>query len=79
MLILWFLIFLTMTELTKIVFDFVKDNPDIPSHTLAKIIYFKNPQIFKDVESIRTTVRYFRGKRGKDKLKSLIKTYGKLF
>ena len=79
MLILWFLIFLTMTELTKIVFDFVKDNPDIPSQTLAKIIYFKNPQIFKDVESIRTTVRYFRGKRGKDKLNSLINKHGKSF
>lgn len=39
----------------------VKDNPDIPSRTLARIIYAKNPDGFLNIESVRCSVRYLRG------------------
>jgi predicted phosphodiesterase len=41
------------------------------SHTLAKIIYGENTLLFKDAEEVRSTIRYYRGKKGGAHLKRL--------
>ena len=61
---------LQQENITQMIKDAVRDNPDIPSRTLAKMIYFQNVQIFKDLESVRDSIRWFRGKHGeKSRLK----------
>lgn len=37
----------------------------MPTLTLAKLIYSKNIETFKDVENVRSCLRYLRGKKGK--------------
>lgn len=46
--------------------EFVRDNPDMPSRTIARILYARNPEGYISVESVRSFVRYLRGsnKRG---------------
>lgn len=56
---------LQQESITKMIKDAVRDNPDVPSRTLAKMIYFQNVQIFKDLEVVRDSIRWFRGKHGK--------------
>lgn len=63
----------------KLVKDKLKEYPDLPSRTLARLIYHLNPQIFKSVESVRCCIRYYRGKMGNTSKKSLINKYGKPF
>ena len=63
----------------KIMKDKLREYPDLPSRTLARMIYRLNPQIFKSVESVRSSIRYYRGKDGKTSKKSLINKYGKPF
>jgi len=38
--------------------------PDVPTRTLAKRIYNKHPKFFKDVEQVRSAIRYRRGNTG---------------
>lgn len=59
--------------ITQLIKDAVRDNPDIPSRTLAKIIYYKNKQLFFNIESVRSSIRRYRGKNGKGSLKYIIK------
>lgn len=48
-------------KLSKAIENDVRNNPDIPSRTLARIIYAKNPDGFADIESVRGSIRYLRG------------------
>ena len=43
--------------------------PKLPSMTLAKKIYAENNKQFKDMEAVRSCLRYYRGKKG-EKTKS---------
>ena len=36
----------------------------LPSLTLARLIYKDNKEVFKDVEDVRSKVRYYRGQFG---------------
>lgn len=59
----------------KIVGTIVKEYLDkysrLPSLTLAKKIYVENPVVFKDIEHVRNTIRYYRGQNGKRKRQEL--------
>jgi hypothetical protein len=60
----------TMTG--QIVLDYLAKYPQwMPSHTLASLIYKENKNHFESIESIRTVIRYYRGKIGDKKRKSL--------
>lgn len=58
-------------EIGKIVIEYLKRFPALPSHTLAKKIYSDNKEFFKDSEQVRSTLRYYRGTTGKQKLQEL--------
>ena len=45
--------------------------PELPSLKLARIIYQENKLLFKNVESVRSALRYIEGKRGKALIKSV--------
>jgi predicted phosphodiesterase len=47
--------------------------PKLPSLTLAKKIYAENNKTFKDVDAVRSCLRYYRGKKG-EKQKSQLGT-----
>ena len=47
--------------------------PKLPSMTLAKKIYAENNKTFKDVDAVRSCLRYYRGKKG-EKQKSQLGT-----
>jgi len=40
---------------------------ELPSLTLARLIYKDNKEVFKDVEEVRGSVRYYRDKKGQGK------------
>jgi len=65
------------TQIGDMVRKFCLENPDMPNKTLAKIIYFHNPQAFGSVEQIRSNIRYYKGKSGKANRKTIMNTYGK--
>lgn len=48
----------------KKVIDYLDKNPDMPSLTLAKLIFKNHPLEFGSTENIRTIIRYYRGRRG---------------
>lgn len=50
----------------QIVIEYLEKWGNLPSNQLARMIYNsdKNNLIFKDKESVRTMVRYYRGQRG---------------
>lgn len=57
----------------EIVKNYLRKFPNTPSLTIAKKVYAENNADFKDVEDVRTIIRYQRGLKGKanvDKLKS---------
>jgi len=45
-----------------------RENPDMPTLKLARIIYKDNPLMFTNVESVRTSLRTIEGKNGKTKV-----------
>ena len=47
-----------------IVIQAIKDNQNMKSLTLAKILYEKYPEVFKSVENVRTIIRYYKGATG---------------
>jgi hypothetical protein len=49
----------------KAIFDILDKFPDTPSRTLAKILKRDNSELFKDIESARSSIRAYRGKNGK--------------
>jgi predicted phosphodiesterase len=54
-----------MSKPNKLIFDYLKQFPNTANLTLAKKIYQDHPANFKDVEHIRTFIRYYRGTKGK--------------
>lgn len=50
----------------QIVLEYLNDEvtKELPSHSLAQLIYKKNKKVFKDVENVRSLIRYYRGQRG---------------
>lgn len=55
----------------KVVGDYLADPnyKDLPSNTLAKVIYRDNPELFNSLETVRSKIRYVRGKSGEYKRK----------
>ena len=49
----------------KIVLEYLKRFPKLPSLTLAKKIYKENKTSFSNVDAVRTSIRKYRGKQGK--------------
>ena len=61
-----------MQSKTELCRDYVKRFPKYPRLKLARIIYNENKLKFKDVESVRSNLRYIAGKRGAADIKSLL-------
>jgi predicted phosphodiesterase len=55
----------------EIVKKYLSDFPNLGSLTIAKKIYSDYPLIFKNVDCVRNTIRYYRGSNGKLKLKKI--------
>lgn len=55
----------------KIIIEYLKKFPTVPSHTLAKKIYSENKEYFNSIETIRGNIRYYRGKKGNQSRKDL--------
>lgn len=47
---------------------------DLPTKTLARLMYKENVEVFKDIEDARERLRYIEGKVGKSKVKYVNKT-----
>ena len=55
------------TSLTgKVIFEWLEKWPDLPSMTLARMIYNAddNHKLFTNIDTVRTRIRYYRGKSG---------------
>lgn len=55
----------------KIILEYLERFPNLPSRTLASKIYNENNESFKDIESVRFHIKYYRGKSGKTQLNKL--------
>jgi len=66
-------------KIRELVLSQIIKYPDVPSRTLARMIYAMNPDIFHSVEYVRRSIRYYRGTSGKDQRTNLIRKYGKPF
>ena len=58
-----------------IVLDYIRQYPDYPHRSLAKIIYNKYPDIFDSVDATRTLVRQYKGSLGPEHRKWTDKLY----
>lgn len=54
----------------QIVKQYLVKYPTLPNLTLARVIYKENNLVFKDVENVRTLIRYYQGNKGKISRKS---------
>ena len=50
---------------SEIIKEYLEKYPELPTLTLAKLIYKENPSVFTDVENCRYMIRYNRGASGK--------------
>jgi len=66
-------------SIRNFVLDYLVKYKDLPTRTLAKIIYHDNPYLFKNLEYARKAVRYYRGATGKRDRDGVLKKYGKIF
>lgn len=48
-------------ELTK---SYLEENPNAKSLTLARMMFMEHPQVWDSVEAARSSIRYYRGRRG---------------
>jgi predicted phosphodiesterase len=55
----------------EIILKNLSDFPNLQNRTLATQIYNQNKLLFKDLEEVRNSIRYYRGVSGKAKLKSI--------
>ena len=55
----------------EIITKYLSDFPDTPSLTLAKMIFKDNQEVWKSPESVRSSIRRYKGQGGKDQLKQL--------
>ena len=56
------------TGATELARKYRRENPDMPTLKLARIMYSENNLMFKDVEAARFRLRYIEGKAGKTAL-----------
>jgi predicted phosphodiesterase len=56
---------------TKLIKSYLIKFPKLPSLTLARLIYKDNDKQFKDIEEVRSSIRYYRGKKGEAAKKNL--------
>lgn len=49
----------------NVVLEYLAEYPELPSLTLARWIYNKNPELFKSIDHVRGRIRYYRGRSGK--------------
>lgn len=63
----------------KLIKDYLVKYPNIASHTLSKMIYHDYPDMFTNVESVRSLVRYYKGCNGERARKYVMRKYGKYF
>ena len=56
---------------SEVVKRYLSKFPHTPSYTLAKLIYKENSELFTSPEVVRSGIRYWRGKSGKDSKKKL--------
>ena len=66
-------------EISELIKQKLLEYPELPSRTLARMIYALNKDIFRDIEDVRTKIRYYRGKAGDERRKEVLKRYGKYF
>ena len=66
-------------EISELIKQKLLEYPDLPSRTLARMIYAMNSDIFISMESVRDKIRYYRGKAGDERRKEVLKRYGKYF
>lgn len=66
-------------EASEIVDNYTKKHKDLPTLTLAKLIYKDYPKHFMSVESIRTMIRYRRGNCGEMKKNKAKANYQETF
>jgi len=57
----------------------LSEYPDLPSRTIARMIYGMNKDIFKNVDCVYYMVRYYRGRAGNKNRKIILGCYGKYF
>jgi len=55
-----------LTVKGQIVLEYLNDEvtKNLPSKSLAELIYKKNKKVYKDVENVRDLIRYYRGQKG---------------
>lgn len=57
----------------ELVLQYIKNYPNLPDLTLAKLIYKENPILFTSVENVRSSVRAYRGHSGEKNRKQYLK------
>lgn len=60
----------------ELVRSYVSENQDLPSTTIARIIFKEHPLLFRSLENVRSAVRYVRGNYGEFHRK-IVKNAGK--
>lgn len=55
----------------KTILEYLERFPNLPTRTLSSKIYNENKELFKDTESVRSHLKYYRGKSGKSRLDKL--------
>lgn len=60
-------------EKTNIIKKYLDNFPNVAIRTLSKKIYEENKVIFDSCESVRSSIRYFKGSNGKNNLKKIKK------
>lgn len=48
----------------KIVIEYLKKYQDLPTQSIAKLVYDKHSHVYRDVEHVRELIRYYRGQKG---------------
>jgi predicted phosphodiesterase len=56
-------------ERAEVIKRMILDNPDAPTKTLARRLFFAHPKWFRDIENARSSIRYYRGNAGKERRK----------
>jgi len=49
---------------SKLVLEYMDKHPDMPSHTLARLIYAQDSSVFTSAEHVRSLIRSYRGAHG---------------
>jgi len=54
------------TVAREIIIESIKANPNLPSRSLARMVFEKHPDLFDSIEHARALIRYYRGANGKE-------------